>query len=121
MRLALPVLAVCAFVLVACGDSTAATGATGGSKATICGKALGSVALNEVSDDAQRRAHRAQETADLLRKLATETTDHTLADALRAAADQARQVSGRDWSGAKLKAWAQREQVRFDALRKACS
>ena len=58
MRLALPVLAVCAFVLVACGDSTAATspatgtasGTPGSSKATICGKALGSVALNEVSD-----------------------------------------------------------------------
>ncbi len=121
MRLALPVLAVCALVLVGCGDSTTATGTPGTGKATICGKALGSVALNEVTDDAQRRAHRAQETADLLQKLATETRDHTLADALRAAANQAREVSGRDWSGARLKAWAQQEQSRFDALRRACS
>jgi D-alanyl-D-alanine carboxypeptidase len=121
MRLALPVLAVCAFVLVGCGATTTPAGANGAGKATICGKALGSVALNEVSDDAQRKAHRAQETADLLSTLATETQDHTLADALRAAADEAREVSGRDWSGARLKAWAQQEQARFDALRRACS
>lgn len=115
MRFALPVLAVCAFVLVGC--ATTPTGTNRTSKAVICGKALGSVALTEITDDAQRRARHTRETADLLRSLAAQTDDRTLADALRAAAAQARADIGRDWTVARARA----EKARFDAVSRACS
>jgi hypothetical protein len=105
-------------VLAGCGSDPVPGGA---SDTVICGKALGVVVLSEVGDDAQRRARHAQETADVLSTLANQTADQSLAQALRAAAAEARQVRARDWSATRLKAWALKEQQRFDSLRRACT
>ena len=105
-------------VLAGCGSDPASGGA---SRTTICGKALGIVVLSEVGDDAKRRARHAQETADVLSTLANQTADQSLSEALRAAADEARRFRGSESSAARLKAWAGKEQQRFDALRRACT
>lgn len=120
MRIRL-VVAMCAGAVVLSGCGSSDDSSSGPSKTEICGKALGVVVLSEVGDDAKRRADRAKDTADVLSKLATETQDHSLSEALSSAADEARQVTRRRMSEGSLKAWAQREQQRFAALRAACT
>lgn len=105
-------------VLSGCGTDDASSSP---SKTEICGKALGVVVLSEVGDDAKRRAQHAKDTADVLAKLATQTQDRSLSDALSAAAAQAREVTVRQLNDGSLRAWATREQERFTALRKACA
>ncbi|HEY3750292.1 MAG TPA: hypothetical protein VGL80_13915 [Pseudonocardiaceae bacterium] len=108
-----------AFVLAGCGSDP--VGSVTSSKSYICGKALGVVAVSEVGDDAKRKARQAHDAADVLNTLATQTQDQSLSSALRAAAGKAGEVSGHEWSGAKLQAWAAQEQARFNALRDACA
>src|SRR6266571_3016445 len=103
IRLAL-VMFTGAVVLSACGSTDDSS--SGPSKTEICGKALGVVVLSEVGDDAQRRVDRAQDTADVLSKLATQTQDHSLSEALSSAANEAREVTKRRMSAGGLKAWA---------------
>ena len=112
--------ALAVFGLVSgCGSS--GDGSAGQSKAAICGQALGVVVLSEVGDDAQRREQQAKDAADVLSRLATQTQDRSLADALRSAAGSAGEVTRERLSGDALKAWATKEEQRFTALRTACS
>jgi hypothetical protein len=108
-----------AVVLSGCGSDDPSSAAP--SKAEICGKALGVVVLSEVGDDALRRARRAKDTADVLSKLATETRDRSLSEALSAAAGEAREVTRRRLTDGGLRAWAAQEQERFNSLRDACA
>jgi hypothetical protein len=111
-----------ALVLAGCSsDSGSDNVPFGSSRTVVCGKALGIVVLSEVGDDAQRRAERARDTADALGRLANETQDASLSATLRAAAAEAGQVTQHQWSGDRLKAWATKEQARFEALRAACA
>jgi hypothetical protein len=119
LLVAVSTFVVGAFVLAGCGSDP--VGSVTSSKSYICGKALGVVALSEVGDDAERKARQAGNAADVLNTLATQTQDQSLSSALRAAADQAREVNGREWSGTRLRAWAAQEQVRFTTLKAACA
>jgi hypothetical protein len=113
------VLALTAGVLAGCGSS--GDGSAGLSKAAICAQALGVLTVSEVGDDVQRRAQEAKDAADTLSRLATQTQDRSLSQALSAAASQAGEVTRERLSGNALRDWATREQERFSALRNACS
>jgi hypothetical protein len=126
MSVRLPVAVVStvvgAFLLVGCSsDDGSGVVPLGSSKTVICGKAIGIVVLSEVGDDAQRRAERAHDAAAALGRLADETQDASLSATLRAAASEAGQVTQHQWNGDRLRAWAAKEQDRFDALRAACA
>lgn len=120
MRVLLLVAAAGALLLAGCDSTGDTSSSSAPSKTTICAKALGVVVLSEVGDDAQRRARRAKDTADVLNTLATETRDNSLSSALRGAAAKAREVTTKEWGQGRLKDWATQEQARFDALRKVC-
>ena len=89
-------------------------------KAAICTKAIGVMVVSEASDDAQRRLREAQSASAELEKLSSQTSDTTLASALRGAASTAGQATS-DWSPSRLAAWVRTEQTRFDAVRSACA
>ncbi|HEX5403251.1 MAG TPA: hypothetical protein VFX16_13215 [Pseudonocardiaceae bacterium] len=120
LAVAVSTFVVGAFVLAGCDAAADQINSVTSSKSYICGKALGVIALSEVGDDARRKAKQARNAADVLNTLATQTQDQSLSEALRAAASQAGQVNGQDWSGAKLQAWATQEQARFNTLKAAC-
>ena len=89
-------------------------------KAAICTKAIGVMVVSEASYDAQRRLREAQSASAELRKLSSQTSDTTLASALRDAASTAGE--GRQaLSPSRLAAWVKTEQMRFDAVRSACA
>lgn len=89
------------------------------SKAAVCAKAVGVIVVAEASDDAHRRVDEAQTASRELRSLATQTSDTSLADALRNAATTTGEASTH-WSTARLTAWVRQETSRFNAIRTAC-
>lgn len=89
-------------------------------KAAICTKAIGVMVLAEASDDAQHRLREAQSASSELTRLSSQTSDTTLASALRDAASTAGQATS-DWSPSRLATWVRTEQARFDAVRSACA
>ena len=107
-------MVVAAFVLAGC--SAAADPA----KAAICTKAIGVMVVSEAGDDAQHRLQEARSASAELEKLSSQTSDTTLASALRDAASTAGQGTS-DWSPSRLAAWVRTEQTRFDAVRSACA
>jgi hypothetical protein len=119
MRIALLVM-VAGLFLAGCGADQGADPGSTASKAAICGRALGIVALSEVGDDIDRRAEEAGDAASALRTLSTQTQDHSLSDALVSAAHTAEQAARQHLGGDRLKAWATQERARFDAIRKVC-
>lgn len=107
-------------VVVAALVLTGCSAAADPAKAAICTKAIGVMVVAEASDDAQRRLHEAQTASAELRKLASQTSDTTLASALRDAASTAGEGNS-DWSPSRMAAWVRTEQKRFDAVRSACA
>jgi hypothetical protein len=107
-------LALTPLVLAGCSSASDA------SKAAICTKAVGVLVAAEAGDDAHRRLQEAQDTAGELRSLAGQTSDASLATALRDAAATTGSASA-DWSPSRLQAWVRQETARFDAVRKACT
>ena len=120
MRIALLVVVGCLLLAGCGGGGQGSDPASAADKAAICGRALGIVALSEVGDDIDRRAQEAGDAAAALRTLSTQTADHSLSDALGAAARTAEQAARQHLSGNRLSSWAAQERARFEAIRKVC-
>ena|ERR1700742_1948058 len=112
-------VALSSIALAGCG-TTAASG-TPQTKSEICAQALGSAALGEISDAAQRDAQRAKELADLLQKLSTQTQDQQLAKALTDTAQTAGQAAVQHLTDGDLVKWVQQKADRINNLRKICT
>ncbi len=109
-------------VVAACGSSAGDGGGSAAqSNADVCAQALGVVVVSEVGDDAARREEAAKDAASRLSRLASQTRDRSLSQALSAAAGSAAEAGRERLSGDALKTWATREEQRFAALRRACS
>ena len=117
-RLVLPIAVSALFALTACSANASGAPPT---KSEICAQALGSAVLGQLGDAAQRSAQHAQELADTLQKLSTQTQDQQLAKALGDAAQTAGEAALKHLTDGDLVKWAQQEGERINTLRQVCA